>query len=129
MTSKKRSISTLPLEIEPDADGIHWLTFSYTQKGISTIYKVNVNMGDIRDGEVPEKFRADNSVYPKAAGISRQVRTKVIYTAPYSSFDQLLSIHLTHSILVTIKLTDRNTREIDGIMKQVSMKSAGNFAF
>lgn len=77
MTSKKRSISTLPLEIEPDADGVNWLTFSYTQKGISTTYKVNVNMIDIIEGEVPIKFRADNSVYPKAAGISREVNILV----------------------------------------------------
>lgn len=69
--SKKRPL-TIPVEIEVDAEGIEWLTFVYTSKGISTDYRIRVDVEQIDTSQVGRDFMIANSVYPKAAGVTRQ---------------------------------------------------------
>ena len=66
MTEKapKRPL-TIPIQVET-IDGVEWLSFVYTAKGVSTNYKVRIDIDSINIEDLDEDFKNINSVYPKA---------------------------------------------------------------
>lgn len=63
--SSKRPL-TIPIEIETDEQGVEWLTFVYTAKGVSTDYRIRIDVDQVEKGVLPAEFKTTNSVYPKA---------------------------------------------------------------
>ncbi len=56
---------TIPTQIDM-IDGVEWLTFVYTSKGISLNYKVRIDTNTVDVSTLDEAFKIVNSVYPKA---------------------------------------------------------------
>lgn len=47
-------------------DGIEWLIFTYSTKGHIQEYHIRADIDDIGPDEIPDEFKADNCVYPRA---------------------------------------------------------------
>ena len=47
-------------------DGIEWLIFTYSTKGHIQEYHIRADIDDIGPDEIPEEFKAENCVYPRA---------------------------------------------------------------
>lgn len=56
---------TIPSAVEVK-DGIEWLTFNYTTKGISKSYVIRIDIDSIQSDKLPTNFKLQNCVYPKA---------------------------------------------------------------
>ena len=56
---------TIPIQIET-IDGVEWLSFVYTAKGVSTDYRVRIDTDSVDLNNLSEEFKTINSVYPKA---------------------------------------------------------------
>lgn len=50
-------------------DGIEWLIFTYSTKGAIQEYQIRVNIDTIDAENLPEEFRRENCVYPRAVGL------------------------------------------------------------
>ncbi len=62
--NRKRPL-TIPTQVE-HIEGVDWLTFVYTAKGISTDYRIRIDINTIDTTDLPADFKEINSVYPKA---------------------------------------------------------------
>ena len=62
--SQKRPL-TIPTQCET-IDGVEWLSFVYTSKGVSTDYKVRIDTNSVNIEDLDQEFKTRNSVYPKA---------------------------------------------------------------
>lgn len=47
-------------------DGIEWLIFTYSTKGHIQEYHIRADIDDIASDEIPDDFKAENCVYPRA---------------------------------------------------------------
>ncbi|KAJ3274090.1 ubiquitin-protein transferase activating protein [Terramyces sp. JEL0728] len=61
---RKRPL-TIPTQLEV-IDGIEWLTFVYTAKGVSINYKIRIDTDSVDTNSLTKEFKIENSVYPKA---------------------------------------------------------------
>ncbi|KAI8897389.1 hypothetical protein BC833DRAFT_527137, partial [Globomyces pollinis-pini] len=61
---KKRPL-TIPTQVEV-IDGVEWLTFVYTAKGVSTNYCIRIDANSVDPQSLTVEFKTANSVYPKA---------------------------------------------------------------
>jgi hypothetical protein len=67
MAAQRKRPLTIPTAIETDQDGVDWLSFVYTAKGVSTDYCVRIDIDKIDTSTLSQEFKLINSVYPKAA--------------------------------------------------------------
>lgn len=61
---KRRRPLTIPTQVET-RDGIEYLTFVYTSKGVSTEYTIRIDIQSVTD-QIDNEFKTQNSIYPKA---------------------------------------------------------------
>ncbi|EPZ36981.1 hypothetical protein ROZALSC1DRAFT_29083 [Rozella allomycis CSF55] len=47
-------------------DGVEWITFSYTNKGRITEYTIRIDIENLNADDIPEDFKRENGVYPRA---------------------------------------------------------------
>ncbi|KAI9208301.1 uncharacterized protein BJ171DRAFT_237937 [Polychytrium aggregatum] len=47
-------------------DGIEWITFVYTHKGLSTTYHIRTDIDNLSNEVLTEEFKLNNCVYPRA---------------------------------------------------------------
>jgi hypothetical protein len=62
--NRKRPL-TIPTQVE-NVDGIDWLSFVYTAKGVSTDYRIRIDTNNVNPEDLSVEFKQINSVYPKA---------------------------------------------------------------
>ncbi|RKP06108.1 hypothetical protein THASP1DRAFT_11145, partial [Thamnocephalis sphaerospora] len=47
-------------------DGIEWIEFSYSVKGANRCYRMRADVNTVNLDQVPERFKHDNCLYPRA---------------------------------------------------------------
>jgi hypothetical protein len=62
--NRKRPL-TIPTQVET-VDGVDWLSFVYTAKGVSTDYRIRIDTNTVNTEDLEVDFKQINSVYPKA---------------------------------------------------------------
>jgi hypothetical protein len=65
MDQKRKRPLTIPTQVEA-IDGVEWLTFIYTAKGVSTNYTIRIDTDSVNTNDLSAEFKTENSVYPKA---------------------------------------------------------------
>ncbi|KAL2913217.1 hypothetical protein HK105_207336 [Polyrhizophydium stewartii] len=61
---RKRPL-TIPNALEI-RDGVEWLTFTYTSRGVGTQFTIRIDIDSVGDHDLTADFRVANSVYPRA---------------------------------------------------------------
>jgi hypothetical protein len=63
--SKNTVPATIPT-VDVAEDGVEWITFSYSVKGMSREYRIRTDIDGIEIPDIPQDFKVANCVYPRA---------------------------------------------------------------
>ena len=61
---RKRPL-TIPNALET-IQGVEWLTFTYTSRGMGTQYTIRIDIDSVDNDDLTSDFKVTNSVYPRA---------------------------------------------------------------
>ena len=66
--------ATTPLIVRQDNNGVQWIAFEYSRDRVKMEYIIRCDVESVNTDELPEDFKSENCVYPRAFGPREQYR-------------------------------------------------------
>lgn len=72
--------ATTPLVVRQDGNGVQWIAFEYSRDRVKMEYTIRCDVESVNTDELPQEFKQENCVYPRACCAKDQYRgNRLIY--------------------------------------------------
>lgn len=72
--------ATTPLVVRQDNNGVQWIAFEYSRDRVKMEYTIRCDVESVNTDELPEDFKTENCVYPRACCPKEQYRgNRLVY--------------------------------------------------
>jgi hypothetical protein len=72
--------ATTPLVVRQDGNGVQWIAFEYSRDRVKMEYTIRCDVESVTTEELPQEFKQENCVYPRACCAKDQYRgNRLIY--------------------------------------------------